>query len=307
MDYIIGMDGGGTSTILRVTDLTGAELSFVSGGASNVYANTKEQVTDTLKDLIARGVQEAGVQDGRCAALCLGVAGISNSNADTWLPGTLSALTGCEEDKIVLVGDFATALAGGTDNAPGLAVIAGTGSVCFGRGPDGRFERAGGWGHIIGDEGSAYHMAVTALNLTMKVFDGRSDNKILARLICEKLGATAPRDIVDYVNPAKFNKTEIARLAPLVDAAADAGDMDALTILDCSADALVDLCVAVAEKLSLEGKFVIATTGGVINKDPYVRPRFIERIKKHFPLAHITFPLKDSAWGAVYLAQEKLK
>ena len=155
---LLGVDGGGTSTVAWLADAGGRVLGAGRGGPSNAKAVGPEASRKALGQAIALAFADAGIAPGPVAAACLGLAGFDR-------PDDRRLLTGWAEearwaDRLVLVNDGDLVLAAGTPEGWGLAVIAGTGSIAVGRTPAGQTARAGGWGPMIGDEGSAYAVAL---------------------------------------------------------------------------------------------------------------------------------------------------
>jgi N-acetylglucosamine kinase-like BadF-type ATPase len=208
--------------------------------------------------------------------------------------------------ELQLTGDHVTALCGGVDGLQGMILIAGTGSICYGRNEDGRSHRAGGFGHLIDDEGSGYSIGRDVLAAVVRAEDGRSAPTALTRLAFERLQAESVRDIVGFVYDPARNKKDIAALAPLLSEACEAGDGAALAIAGSSARSLLQLVVPVAEKLSLQAG-PLALAGSVLLRNEYVRGALERLLAQRFPGMNC-FPARhDAAHGALRLAISRLR
>ena len=179
MDFIAGVDGGGTKTKVVCAAPEGRVLDTAIFGPFNLNSIGPERFSALLEQLCAylNGL-------GRCRALCIGSAGISNGEM-TRLVEEAMRRGGIENWK--LVGDQVIALNGALSGEAGIALIAGTGSICFGKNEAGEYARSGGWGHLIGDEGSGYALGRDALAAVARAWDGWGEETLLTRLLAQKL------------------------------------------------------------------------------------------------------------------------
>ena len=177
MRYYIGIDGGGTKTHLKALSEEKTLLGEGFGGASNLTALPREQVADNLSKLLREFFRETGLLPENCAGLCLGTAGASSNVAR----GLLEEMLAREVPGIpvYVTSDGIAALYGGTLTGYGVILIAGTGSVCFARNQQGQVWRTGGWGHLLGDEGSAYAVSAAMLRAVLMECDGRGEKTLI--------------------------------------------------------------------------------------------------------------------------------
>lgn len=295
MDYIAGIDGGGTRTTLVFRAIAGEPLGTKIFGPFNLnsigpmqFKTLLGEITGTLHAL------------GNCRSLCIGAAGVSNPQM-----GRLVA-EAMEEGGIAqwkLVGDHEIALYGALEGAPGIAVIAGTGSVCLGRNISGRLERAGGWGHLIGDEGSGYGLGRDALNAITKDLDGCSEKTELVALAAEMGALSSREDIIRYVYNG--DKSRIAALAPLVERAARNADRVAVDIVERNAASLARLIGGVAGRLGLENA-PVALLGGLLEHDTCLRAALVRILRDARPNLHCMAPKQNAGVGAVLMAKDML-
>ncbi|SDS72696.1 BadF-type ATPase [Paenibacillaceae bacterium GAS479] len=303
MTYILGLDGGGTRTTICVADESGLELQRFEVGPLNINGQREGAAEQTLA-AVAHELVRRGVPLADCISLCIGAAGISNPEAPNRLAAALE-LHGFR-GILTLAGDHETALWGALEGQPGLVLIAGTGSICYGRGVSGETHRAGGFGHLIDDEGSGYSIGRAMLSAIVRAADGRSSGPTaLAAPVFGQLELNGLAELVRWVyDPARVKK-DIAGLAPLLAAACNAGDAAALAIAEHSAAALAELAEAVAVRLDLaDGQ--LAPLGSVLLLCAPLRAAFAARLAQRLPRLRLTGAHRDAAYGAVLLAQREL-
>lgn len=293
MDFVAGIDGGGTKTLLLCKDLEGRVLLSRRFKAFNLnsigrdaFAAMMCDIADTLNGL------------GNCRYLCIGAAGVSNKQMCSIVGEVLKRK---KLNDYLLVGDHVIALEGALEGAPGLAVIAGTGSICFGKDSNGNIERTGGWGHLIGDEGSAYALGRDAFKECAKAMDGYGRRTMLAELLQDRFGLSSRSDIIEYVYSG--DKTRIADVSIIVDIAYLAGDEVAHEIVSRNAEALSDAVLGVAKKLELTVADV-ALLGGLIDKDTPFRTEFVAVLEKRNTYLRCIDPKLSAVEGAVLLAEK---
>ena len=167
--YVIGIDGGGTSSKGVVADICGNVLARFVGGPTNYVGNDREVIDRSVSDLFVKALAGRDVED--CAAICLGSAGVSSDKARENLERIIkkSGFT-C---PYLITTDSHTAHAGALNAKEGIVVIAGTGSICLARKDNGEALRVGGFGHLIDDEGGAYYIGRLMLRAVVRAIDGR--------------------------------------------------------------------------------------------------------------------------------------
>jgi N-acetylglucosamine kinase-like BadF-type ATPase len=306
MEYVIGIDGGGTKTVLKISDLMGNLLGTYEGGPCNLNSTSAENVEKMLKELIISSVEDKSLLLKDCRGICIGTAGAGRDREKSIIQNIIRALG--YSGKLIVTDDAVTALYGGCGKGEGIILISGTGSICFGINASGEKCRVGGWGHIIGDEGSAYHIAVKILNSVMKSFDGREEETVLRELVIERLKLNKVEDLIEYVYRKGNGKNEIAALALILSEACSRVDKTALRIAEEAAADLFNHVKVVVDKLNLQEKEAnLVTNGSVINKNSYIRSQFEKLINKCFPNINILEPKADAAWGAVIMILKELK
>lgn len=305
MEYIIGIDGGGTKTVLAAADLSGRILCRAEGGGSNLNALGTPAVRETVADLTRQVGKTLGVTAGGCRSLCIGAAGADRPQEQ----GILRKIFRSEgyDCPIVATNDGITALWQGAPDGVGIVAESGTGSICYGRRADGTTARAGGWGHILGDEGSAYGIAIRALRAVVRAADGRGALTGLTAPLLAELGLSRPDELIAWAYRQNTGKREIARLARCVDAAAGGGDPAAQAILE-DAGREIALCAgSVARQLGFRGDFSLIEAGSVLLHSRLVAEAFRRSIRREYPEVRFR-PLegRDTALGALRIAQSLL-
>jgi N-acetylglucosamine kinase-like BadF-type ATPase len=190
-----------------------------------------------------------------CRDICIGTAGADRADEKSIIKEIIR-VTGFF-GRIIVTNDAEIALYGGTHGEEGIIIISGTGSICYGRNSSGDICRAGGWGHIIGDEGSGYDIGAKALRAIVRSYDGRAENTIMTSMILEHLKIEKPEGLINYVYRSGIGKQEIAGLAYLVDKAYNLGDAAAGEILKGASYELYLCCRSVVERLGFRGKPVL--------------------------------------------------
>lgn len=304
MRYVAGLDGGGTKTAVAIADENGTIIHSFAVGALNYNGQDEASIRATLAE-IGAGIGSAlpGGLDA-CSVICLGAAGISNPVVSGLMTSGLR--DGGYQGELVLVGDHETALCGAHEGLYGAILIAGTGSIAYGRNKSGKTHRAGGFGHLIDDEGSGYSIGRDLLAAVVRSSDGREGPSVIMDLVYELLGIGSVGEIVGFVYDKNRNKKEIAAIAPLLSEACESGDRAALRIARKNAEALAETASAVIETLDLQDG-ELALLGSVLTRNRHVREMFIEQMGRLQPKVSCIEPKRDASYGAVLLALEKLK
>lgn len=290
--FIAGIDGGGTHTRLELRTADNAFLRRQEFGPFNLNAIGEEAFRGRLREVFAACGKMAD-----CARLCVGGAGISNPEVGRILEEELKNAGFAGTWK--LCGDQEIALRGAMDG-PGMAVIAGTGSICFGKNAAGETARCGGYGHLIDDGGSGYALGRDVFSAAVQALDGRSKDRAILDAVLEKLGSAEAGAIVSFVYRGTTDKAAIARFSAIALELAEAGNEAASEILDRGADELYRMAEAVQRRLGLEGR-PIALLGGLLSEDNVYRRRVEARLS---PLGPVIYPAHDALWGAAQMAWE---
>lgn len=301
MTFYIGIDGGGTQTTALLIDEEGNELVRLDGEAGLVNVLEPEAGAVALADLASAALAKAKV-DARASVLVCALAGAGREPERTRLEHGLSA-QGIAE-SVHVCSDFEAALQDAFGDGSGILVISGTGSSAWGRNEDGREARVGGWGHILGDEGSGYALGLAALRSCMRAFDGRGVDEQWIKLILAHTYVATPEALVRWA--AGASKSDIAALAPIVFEAKEQRVNSAQAIMEDAAVELARHVGALYEKLKpWPSPPTVALTGGLIAPGRPLREETIRQIER----LGIKFPIFDrridAARGAAALARTR--
>lgn len=300
MRYILGIDGGGTKTEVVVATETGDILCKAYSGPSN-WTSTPRKVA---KENIIEGIESA-LKQAPGINIDLITAGIAGVTSREWeLKEFLESLSISRE--VIVTNDAHIALIGAILDMEGVIVIAGTGSISYGR-KDGREERTGGWGYLLGDEGSAYDVGRKGMIAALRAYDGRGRETLLLDMFYEYLGRGELEALIRIIYDRA--KDIISGFARYVVKAGEMGDRIAIDILREASYELSLLGVSTAQRLGYkrEDEFNLAYTGGFFKAKEIVIDPFTSFIRERFPNANI-FPARaEPVIGAVILGREYLK
>lgn len=297
-DLFIGIDGGGTSTVAIATDAGGRILARVDGGPGIVRAEAPLAGVPELAELTRRAAASAG--NGPVRGLCCGLAGAGRPRERERVGEALSA-TGIAQ-HVEIVSDAEAAFADAFGDGPGILLIAGTGSMALGRTSDGRMARAGGWGALLGDEGSGWAIALAGLRAVARAADGRGPHTSLERSLVRTAHCRVPEDLIGFASGAP--KRDIARLAEAIIVDAEAGDAIADAIVSEASTALASLVASVVRKLDpWDSPPPVAFTGGLVSPGRPLRDRTRISVMSVLQILHIMERLIDAAAGAASLAR----
>ncbi|NJN17467.1 MAG: hypothetical protein HC822_14940 [Oscillochloris sp.] len=205
--------------------------------------------------------------------------------------------------RCIVVTDVEPVIAAGTSDGWGIALISGTGSCCFGRTPDGRTLQVGGWGYLLGDEGSGYDLALRGLRLATQTADGRAHAQTVLNAILAYWELTDPVELIAHVYRGRLERPELANLTRPLLALADAGDPYALGLLDQTAADLAHMAQTAARRLELRDP-PLALAGGLLGASTYLRERLMVCLGAAWnPPAFVDEP----ALGTIVLARRLLE
>ncbi|MGB9691575.1 MAG: N-acetylglucosamine kinase [Candidatus Sumerlaeaceae bacterium] len=304
--YVIGIDGGGTKTLGAIADEEGKILEQYEVGSTNHHSNPLEVVKGNLRELITTLLAKANVKAEDVACVCSGMAGVDRPDDKALVKSILAEFL--PHALAVPVNDGLIALVGGTMRAVGIIVISGTGSIAVGVNKRGVQGRAGGWGHILGDEGSGYMIGLRGLRAVCRAYDGRTDPTLLQEIVMSHFGFERPEQILGWTKQIQGNKTEIGALSRLVHEAYLRGDATAGQILREEADELALAAVAVAKKLFPDDNdFEVVVGGGNLRKARHFFEMFQAAVAKRLPGIPVIMPRREPVEGAVIYALDQLR
>jgi len=236
-------------------------------------------------------------------ALCIGIAGVDREAEKDVMRDLLRRLGIRRATRIV--NDATVALVAGAPDGVGVVLVAGTGSIAYGVDSTGKTARSGGWGYLLGDEGSAFWLGHAAVRQGIRAADGRGPATTLYQRICEHLDLHAPSDLVGWFYDQELSRTRVAQLARLVEEAAADGDEAADDLLEQAAQDLARAARAVDRQLDFPGSYPLVLAGGAFRACPSLAVR-LER-ELDLARARVVRLEGEPAAGAVTLALELLE
>jgi N-acetylmuramic acid 6-phosphate etherase len=300
-DLVLGIDGGGTRTKCLLADrATGQILGEGSSGPSNIQAVGVDVGLKALDESIERAFRKAGIPRVSIGAACLGLAGVDRQEGLDVIHGWAARVA--LADFVMVANDATLLLAAGTPEGWGLGVIAGTGSIAFVKSPRGDIGRCGGWGYLLGDEGSAYQVALAGLRAACRAHDGCGPATALVEAFLKKMSLPSPPDMIAAVYRGPWDRPAIAGLAPLVLDAAAAGDAVAVEIVMREATELARTAATAAKNQNLASNVPIALAGGLLLGSELFREHFLNALPANGVTPGPVQSVNDPALGAVKLA-----
>lgn len=321
----VGVDGGGTRTVALVGSRSDRVLGRGVAGPSNPQAvgfdAAAEQIVTAIQTAL-RSAVEGGHQVARSPAglvldegridsapgvrqMTLGVAGCGRVPDRERLAALVAGRLGVTRASIRVVTDVSLLLPA-ANLSFGVALVAGTGSSAFGIAPDGRIASAGGWGYLLGDDGSAFEVGRHALRAVLRAEDGLGPPTRLTSALKEELDVNHPRDLIRVVYQSRAPRATIADLAPIVVAVARDGDATARQIVGRAGEVLGRLAGAVARRLALGSEATVVGTGGLLQAGDLI----LDPLKRSLARAGLSdFRLSEaeSAIGALRLATDEVQ
>jgi N-acetylglucosamine kinase-like BadF-type ATPase len=300
MAVVLGIDGGGTKTKCAISR-DGSVIGTAITGASNLVRNSEDDVRTALHAAIRTACNAAGVTPQQIEAACVGVGGAGRENVASRVQAIVGELLHCPME---VIGDMLVAYDAAMHGGPGVVVIAGTGSIAYGRNEHNETARAGGWGSVISDEGSGYWIGRNAVSAVFRTFDsGRST--VLTRQVLD-LWKVFTRD--DLIAKANANpQPNFAELAPAVFQSATEGDKMSQELLSEAGAELAKLAKVVMRRLWQGNQAIqVGAAGGVFMNSVVVFKAFENSLRSERPDATVRLLAEDPVDGALFRAERLL-
>jgi len=295
---VLGIDAGGTKTVCLLADERGHVISEARGNGANLTATGEQEVERALRDVITQALGHHNIQPD---AICLGIAGVDRAHDAAAVQSIMRRID--STTHTLVVNDALVALVAGAGDDPGVVIVAGTGSIAYGRDAGGRAARAGGWGYLLGDEGGGFWIGRAALSAVVRQFDGRGPVTLLTELVLAELRLDSPPELIQAVYEHGLPRRSIAGIASVVQRAHDAGDAIASEIIDRAASELTSAATSVINQLSMRGEdFRIVLAGGIFCGIPALVPNVSGRLPDVAPRSRVRLLDVEPAMGAVRLA-----
>ena len=304
--FWLGVDGGGTNCRAAIVDHDGEVLGEGHAEAANLLRVGLGNAVANIRKAVNQACERAGVEPAWITAACIGLAGVSQPGYHRQMLEALKEVLPITD--ITLETDARVALAGATDNHPGVVIIAGTGSIACGINARGHFARAGGWGPIMGDEGSGSYIGRRALEAVMMAWDHRGKPTSMLQPVLKHFGVASPPELTTVIYDSSSKEkgevpARIAQLSRVAVKAAQEGDPVAQEIMTAAAKELAKTTIAVIQQLRMkQDSFRVAYVGGVFEAGELILKPLREEIQKVAPNAEISPPMDSPVIGAVKMA-----
>ncbi len=280
MRYYCGIDGGGTKTAVLLIDETGRECTSVTVGGSSYRALGTEGVAELFENNIAACLKKAGAEREKLAGFAAGVPCLGEDKAaDAAIQKEMERRY--PDIPFYLCNDAEVGWAGSLALKPGINIVAGTGSIAFGKNSTGKSVRCGGWSTFYGDEGSCYWLGRKTIELFSKQMDGRLQRNMLYDIIMDEFYADEPEYVLNVAEACINDRSKVAGFQKYLLMAANAGDASAAAAYIDAADELGQMAYAAAKQLMIPGECLNVTlSGGLLYARAYVFERFLQWIDK---------------------------
>jgi len=296
----VGVDGGGTSTnIIAVTD-KGQVLGKTVGEGTNFYATNMSAARSNLKQAIDRLIDECGISDYEF--ISIGMSSLDDEPAED----VIIAFAGkvFQPEKIEMQSDVYMALMGMTLGKSGIMVVSGTGSMAIAVDQTEKLHILGGWGYLLQDEGSAYHIAIEGIKAGIRSFESTGEKTILEKRVTNFFNVQSYRQLIDVLYNPPMQNSKLAKFAKEVEKCAKEGDSIAASIVDRAVAILVQYVCRLMDILRIDD-CIVGMYGGVFQNSPYISSSFISQVHTLYPKAEISFPELAPEIGAVLYGMKK--
>jgi N-acetylglucosamine kinase-like BadF-type ATPase len=273
-----------------------------TAAGSNPNSVGFDQAIANLNQALAAAWRDAGRPLQTVATLCLALAGADRDAEKAKLRAWAEERALARQ--IHIVNDAVALLTAGTPEGWGVALISGTGSFAWGRNPQGETARTGGWGYLLGDEGSGYAVALAGLRAAAKAADGRGPHTLLTDRFLERLHLKSTDELIPAIYHPHHDRRWLASLADVVTTTTETGDPVALEILNTAAASLAELVTVTAAKLHLrDSNLPLAITGGLLLSTPVLQDRLRSELSTHLVFVSPLTPVPEPILGALELAR----
>jgi len=311
MEYILGVDGGGTKTTAVIADTDGKILAEAISGGSSYISVGSEKAVKNLNQAVFEAMDKIGGSPGiMFKSSCFGSAAL-NVKKDFDVYGKIVRnkvlIKHLDPDKILIFNDTRIGLEAGSGAKNKIIIIAGTGSNCFGINEAGRQAGCNGWDYILADEGSGYEVSIKALRAVMRAYDGRGEKTMLSETVLDELGLDNEEGIVKWTYGEDFSKERLGRFARIVCDCAGRGDSISRKILKDEAGESILSVSTVVNKLGLKDRdFDLVFVGGLFKCRKYFKDIVMSGLEKKYKGISFKKLVAEPVQGAIRLALNNL-
>lgn len=297
----LGVDGGGTKTLAVLVDNEGKLIDFKKIGPTSLMEYEEKEFLKNLNEIsiILKKIDKNPVKS------CFGMSGIGEyKRLEYKLKKLIQSQVGIIPN--LLVNDVVIAWAGGSLGRDSVHAVCGTGSIIYGKHKE-KDVRVGGWGPLIGDEGSGFYIGIETLREVTKQLDGRSPKSLLTELIFKEMKFESKYDLLEWTkNLGKNFRHEIASISYLTSKASSVGDNSSKFILEKAAKELSLSVLSAIRLLKFGPNPVITYSGGVIENIPVFYEYFFNYIRQEIPTVDIRAAKFWPVFGALILLKEEV-
>lgn len=270
--WFIGIDGGGSKTRAAICNEAGQVGAIVVGESSNPLSRSWGDVEATLRQLMDAVRIKAGAKEEEVAGLFIGLGGADRPQIKERIQLAFVDEWG---ERLLIDNDVIAALYAGTWGQPGVVLLAGTGSIACAFSKEGARHRVGGWGYLVGDEGSGFDLGKKAASAVLREYDGRGESTVLTQLFMDHYGVERPDELISLIYGGSNPRMELAKTSQLVEQAATLGDPVANTLIMQAVEDLLELADACLKKVQEPVPVVLA--GGLLTSSTILREQLIGR------------------------------
>ena len=267
------------------------------------YAQLRGAIAPPVRQLLRTLQQQARLPETPVALAGICSTGVGRASDRELLTAALQREAVAE--KIIVESDAMSALTGAFAGGPGIIVIAGTGSMAYARTASGKIIRAGGWGYLIGDEGSGFFVARQALNAALQDWDGRGEKTSLRPAFEKYFGVDSIELAISQIYDPQFDRGRMAALAPLLFEHADRGDRAAQRVVEATGFELGRLARAVLQSFAGEAVIALALLGNLFRRTDALLPSFWQALQAERERVRLLEPQFEAAIGAALLALQR--
>jgi N-acetylglucosamine kinase-like BadF-type ATPase len=304
---VLGVDGGGTKSIGMIADPSGNTLTRRESGASNVNVVGLDGAARSLYKVIMDCCNDVRCSPDELRSVMLAVAGAGDDLVRTRIKDAVTALfqkNGLKAPPLAVDTDARAALEGAFNGGIGIAIVAGTGSIVIGKTARGDLLMVGGWGRLIGDEGSGYYLGREVIRAVTLQLDKRAEATVLKQKLADRYHWETRADVIRGVYQ---DKTDLAQLAPLVLEAAAENDLVSQKIISNAALLLTEQVRVIVMNMGILRKIGLVMLGGLIDHENVYSNTVQMKLMKLLPHVEVRQPMNPPAHGAVLMALERLR
>ncbi len=299
--YVVGIDGGGTKTHAILVSPDGTVVSETTGGPTNLQTVGAAQAAKLLFELIHECCVKGACDPDSLQSVVMGIAGAGRATDKAALSDAIHAISVKKKlvlKNIIVETDARVALEAAFAGGPGVALIAGTGSIALYRTEDGKILRSGGWGKLLGDEGGGYVLSRDALNAVMRQHDGRTEKTLLTMKAMKHFEASTIDELIPKIYVANG---ELASFAPAVLEAVVERDRVAHNVLVKNAGEMVELVRVLLMQVRPKKKLPVALMGGLLENENVYAKMVRDKITGSLPNVVVQKPKFPAAFGAAII------